>query len=71
MGNGAAGDSDDGEVRRCILGVAGGVDVEGVVGDGECGGVAGKASGGCKTGNADGVMGDVGDGGAAEGERCG
>ena len=58
-------------VRRCVGGVAGGVDGEGVVGDEECGGVAGEALGGCETGNADSVMGDAGDGRAAEGERCG
>ena len=54
-------------VRRCIGGVAGGVDGGGVVGHGECGG----SSGDCETGIADGGMGRAGDGRAAEGERCG
>ena len=54
-------------VRRCIGGVAGGVDRGGVVGDGECGG----SSGDCETGNANGRGGGVGDGRAAEGERRG
>ena len=58
-------------VPRCIGGIAGCVDREGVVGDAECGGVAGEASRGCETGNADVVMGDAGDGRAAEGKRCG
>ena len=55
-------------VRRCIGGAAGGVDGEGVVGDGGCGGAAGGASGDCETGNA---HCGVDDGRAAEGERCG
>ena len=54
-------------MRRCIWGVAGGVDDGDVVGDGECGG----SSGDCETGNADGGMGGVGDGRASQGERCG
>ena len=53
-------------VRRCIEGVAGGVDCGGVVGDGECGG----SSGDCETGNANGG-GVVGDGRAAQEERRG
>ena len=59
------------KVRRCIGGVAGDVNGESVVGDGECGGVAGGASGDCKTGIANGGIRGAGDGRAAEGERCG
>ena len=56
-------------VRRCIEGVAGGVDGGGVVGEVECG----SSSGDCETGNAESGGGGVGDGSAAgnvAGERA-